>query len=98
MLSTFLRYLPLSVSIKAVEQDESTAKSSPLPKAEKLPPPYREVILLVCVHERSVTAAADLLCRNRETVRKQLQRGKKLLIALCRKEGMEFGEEKTTCL
>ena len=66
--------------------------------AEKLPPPYREVILLVCVHERSVTAAADLLCRNRETVRKQLQRGRKLLIALCRKEGMEFGEEKTTCL
>lgn len=65
---------------------------------KKLESPYREVIMLVYVHEQSAKAAAELLCRKEETVRKQLQRGKKLLIELCRKEGMCFGENETTGL
>lgn len=64
----------------------------------QLESPYREVLLLVYVHGQSVNAAADILCRNRETVRKQLQRGKKMLIGLCRKEGICYGEEHTANL
>ena len=56
----------------------------------QLKAPYVEVLMLVYVQEQSVKAAAEILCRKEETVRKQLQRGKKLLIELCRKEGMCF--------
>lgn len=65
---------------------------------KQMEPPYREVLLLVYVHGHTVKAAADILCRNRETVRKQLQRGKKMLIELCGKEGMCFGQENTSGL
>ena len=65
---------------------------------KKLEPPYREVLLLVYVHEHGSKATADILCRKEETVRKQLQRGRRLLIELCRKEGMCFGENETTGL
>jgi len=58
-----------------------------------LPSPYREAILQVHIHERSIPAAADILGRSQEAVRKQLQRGKKLLIEICRKEGMFVEEE-----
>lgn len=60
----------------------------------KMEPPYREVLLLVYVQEQSLKAAADILCRKEETVRKQLLRGKRLLIELCRKEGMSFAQDR----
>lgn len=59
----------------------------------QLDPIYRDVLLLVYVQEQSLDAAANILQRKKETVRKQLQRGKKLLIELCRKEGMCFGQD-----
>lgn len=52
--------------------------------------PYREVLMLVYVQEQSIKAAAEILCRKEDTVRKQLLRGKKKLIDLCAKEGMCF--------
>ena len=64
----------------------------------QLEAPYREAIMLVYVHEHSIKSAADILCRKEETVRKQLQRGKRILVELCRKEGMCFGQDETTNL
>ncbi len=52
--------------------------------------PYREVLMLVYVQEQNIKEAAETLCRKEETVKKQLQRGKRLLIELCKKEGMCF--------
>lgn len=54
----------------------------------KLDPRYREVLMLVCVYEHSVREAAALLHRNVGTVRQQLNRGRKILVELCRKEGL----------
>ena len=59
----------------------------------QLDPLYRDVLMMVYVQEQSVEATADILQRKKETVRKQLQRGKKLLIELCGKEGMYFGQD-----
>ena len=56
--------------------------------------PYREVLMLVYVQEQELEAAAEILCRKPETVRKQLHRGRKILIELCRKEGMSFAEDR----
>lgn len=60
---------------------------------QQLDPLYRDVLLLIYVQEQSLDATASILQRKKETVRKQLQRGKKLLIELCRKEGMCFGQK-----
>ena len=49
---------------------------------------YREVLMLVFVQEHSVKEAAEILGRREGTVRQQLNRGRKKLIALCRKEGI----------
>ncbi len=57
----------------------------------QLKSPYLEVLTLIYVQELDTKKAADILCRKEETVRKQLNRGKKQLIALCRKEGMCLG-------
>ena len=59
----------------------------------QLDPVYRDVLLLVYVQEQSLDAAADILQRKKETVRKQLQRGKRLLAELCDKEGLCYGRE-----
>lgn len=64
----------------------------------QMEPPYREVLMLVYVQEQSVKAAAAILCRKEETVRKQLRRGRKQLIELCRKEGMSFGQDRMEAL
>ena len=56
--------------------------------------PYREVLMLVYVQEQTLSAAADVLGRKQETVRKQLQRGRKLLIELCRKEGLCYEQDR----
>lgn len=56
----------------------------------QMPPPYREVLLMICVQEQSVKDAAAILHRREGTVRQQLSRGRKLLVELCRKEGMCF--------
>lgn len=56
--------------------------------------PYREVLMLVYVQEQTPKAAADVLGRPYETLRKQLQRGKRLLIELCRKEGLCYVEDR----
>jgi len=60
----------------------------------QMEPPYREVLMLVYVQEQTVKAAADILRRKEETVRKQLQRSRKQLIELCRKEGMSFAQDR----
>ena len=54
----------------------------------RLPTPYREVLLLVYVYEHNTKAVARILGRKEDTVRKQLRRGRKQLIELCRKEGL----------
>lgn len=59
----------------------------------QMPPPYREVLLMICVQEQRVKDAAAILHRREGTVRQQLNRGKKLLVALCRKEGMCFEQK-----
>ena len=46
----------------------------------------------------TVCAAADVLGRPYETLRKQLQRGKRLLIELCRKEGLCYVEDRTDAI
>ncbi len=56
----------------------------------QMPPPYREVLLMICVQEQSVKETAAILHRREGTVRQQLNRGRKLLVELCRKEGMCF--------
>lgn len=56
----------------------------------QLAAPYREVLMLVYVQEQSVKSTAAILRRKEGTVRQQLNRGKKLLVELCRKEGMCF--------
>lgn len=64
----------------------------------QMDPPYREVLMLVYVQEQTVRAAAQILLRKEETVRKQLRRGRSQLIALCRKEGMCFVQEQTDAI
>lgn len=59
----------------------------------QLDPIYRDVLLLTYVQECDLQEAAATLGRKEETVRKQLYRGRKLLIELCRKEGLNFGEK-----
>ena len=61
----------------------------------QMPSPYREVLLMVCVQEQCVKDTAAILHRREGTVRQQLNRGKKLLVALCRKEGMCFEQKDT---
>lgn len=61
--------------------------------ARMLPAPYREVLLIICVEGQTVAASAAILHRKHGTVRQQLNRGKKLLIDFCRKEGMCFEEQ-----
>lgn len=56
----------------------------------QLSSPYREVLLLVYVHEHDTKAAAQILGRKEDTVRKQLSRGRRRLMELCRKEGLCF--------
>jgi RNA polymerase sigma factor (sigma-70 family) len=56
--------------------------------------PYREVLMLVYVQEQTISAAADVLGRKQETVRKQLQRGKAKLIELCGKEGLCYEQDR----
>ena len=63
------------------------------PNARMLPAPYREVLLIICVEGQTVAASAAILHRKPGTVRQQLNRGKKLLIDFCRKEGMCFEEQ-----
>ncbi len=58
----------------------------------QLPPRYREVLLMICVQEQSVKDTAAILHRREGTVRQQLSRGRKLLVELCRKEGMCFAQ------
>lgn len=57
--------------------------------------PYREVLLMVCVQEQSVKDTAAILRRREGTVRQQLNRGRKILVELCRKEGMCFAQAET---
>ena len=58
----------------------------------------RQVLMLVYVQEQTPKAAADVLGRPYETLRKQLQRGKRLLIELCRKEGLCYVEDRTDAI
>ena len=53
----------------------------------------REVLLIICVEGQTVAASAAILHRKPGTVRQQLNRGKKLLIDFCRKEGMCLEEQ-----
>lgn len=59
----------------------------------QLPNHYREVLMLILIQEHSIKDAAAILHRREGTVRQQYNRGKKLLVELCRKEGMCFDEK-----
>ena len=58
----------------------------------QLPIHYLEVLMLIYVQEQSIKDAAAILKRREGTVRQQLNRGKRMLVELCRKEGMCFEE------
>ena len=55
-------------------------------------PLYRQVLTLVYVHKQTPKEVADLLGRKVDTVRKQLNRGKRLLLDYCKKEGFDYEE------
>ncbi len=57
---------------------------------QQMPSPYREVLLMICVQEQRIKDTAVILHRREGTVRQQLNRGKKLLVELCQKEGLCF--------
>lgn len=57
----------------------------------QLPPYYRDVLVLKYIHGYSVREIANIVGRKHATVVQQLTRGKKALIALCGKEGMDLG-------
>lgn len=59
----------------------------------KLPAIYREVLMLKYVQGLTMKEIAALLDRKAATVHQQITRGKKLLIAQCREEGMDFAKE-----
>lgn len=59
----------------------------------KLPAIYREVLMLKYVQELTMKEIAALLGRKVTTIHQQITRGKKLLIARCREEGMDFAKE-----
>lgn len=59
---------------------------------QHLEPLYRQVLMLAYVQKQSLKEIADLLDRKEETVRKQLYRGRKLLIELCKKEGLNYDQ------
>ena len=54
---------------------------------------YRQVLMLVYLQKQTPKEAADILGRKEDTVRKQLHRGRKLLIEFCNKEGLNYGNE-----
>ena len=84
---------PVSSNDDLFEQVVASQDYELLMKAMKqLPAHYREVLMLVFIQEQSVKDAAAILKRREGTVRQQLNRGKKLLVELCRKEGMCFEE------
>lgn len=58
-----------------------------------LDPIYRQVMILVYLQKQTPKEAADILGRKEDTVRKQLNRGRKLLLELCNKEGLNYGNE-----
>lgn len=59
----------------------------------QIPEPYQDVLMLYFVQELSEKEVAAVLGRKQSTVHQQITRGKKLLVALCRKEGMNFAEQ-----
>lgn len=56
----------------------------------KIPAVYRDVLMLKYVQGMTMKEIASLLGRKTSTVHQQITRGKKLLIAQCREEGMEI--------
>lgn len=59
----------------------------------RLEPLYRDILMLIYLQEMSVREVSDLLGRREDTVRKQLQRGRARLAALCTEEGMCFDND-----
>lgn len=59
----------------------------------QIPEPYQDVLMLYFVQELSEKEVAEILGRKQTTVHQQITRGKKLLVAICRKEGMNFAEQ-----
>ena len=57
----------------------------------QLPDIYREVLMLRFVQHQTEGQIAQLLNRKQSTVHQQITRGKKALVSLCRKEGMDLG-------
>lgn len=85
--------LPLSSGEDLFEQVAASEDYDLLMRAmRQLPIHYREVLMLIFVQEQSIKDASVILKRRESTVRQQFNRGKKLLVELCRKEGMCFEE------
>lgn len=59
---------------------------------KQLPLKYREILMMHYVNEMKMKEIAEVLGRKLPTVHQQITRGKKLLIELCKKEGMSFDE------
>ena len=56
-------------------------------------PLYRQVLTLVYIHKQTPREVADLLGRKVDTIRKQLYRGKRLLLDYCKKEGLDYEDQ-----
>ena len=81
--------MPIADSEDVFEKVASSQDYNLLVRAiRQLEKPYGEILMLVYVQEQSIKETAEILCRKEETVKKQLQRGKRLLIELCEKEGI----------
>ena len=57
-----------------------------------LPDIYKDAIYLECVMEMSIAEIAGMLSINKETAKKRLQRGRKLLIEKLEKEAIVYGK------
>lgn len=90
---------PLAANDDLFEQVAASEDYGLLMKAMgQLPILYREVLMLIYVQEQSIKDAAAILKRREGTVRQQLNRGKRMLVELCRKEGMCFEEANVAAL
>jgi RNA polymerase sigma-70 factor (ECF subfamily) len=99
-----VRFLPLSL-----EEDTEDIISEPLEEKvlkvslgetiktciQELPLKYREAIILYYFEDMKVKDIAQVLRQPEGTVKSKLSRGRELLEAIMRKEGLEYGRERS---
>lgn len=83
----------LSADDRLFEKVTASVDYNTLARAmNKLPIKYREVMLLRYVYEMKHREISEFLGRNQSTVHQQITKGRKMLIELCKEEGMCFDD------